>query len=227
MDSVIMQIESGAGGDEASDWAGMLLRMYARWVECAGRELKVLDRQDGEGCGVRRATFAISGDGAYEVLRGEAGVHRLVRVSPFDGEGRRHTSFAAVWVWGEPADADMAGMIDIQSDDLEIRTWRPSGLGGGDLRSPAVRIRHIPTGIVVDASGEISQHKNKAAALRILRARLYGRMAVGGGEIGEDVVRSYVFDPYECVKDHRTGMESGDVACVLDGGIDVFLGARS
>ncbi len=234
INNAIVTIHSGAGGTEAQDWADMLLRMYLRWCERQGFEVRMLDLMPGEEAGVKSATFLVKGQFAYGYLKSEAGVHRLVRISPFDASGRRHTSFASVFVVPELDES-----IDVQIDekDLRIDTYRASGAGGQHVNktSSAVRITHIPTGIVVQCQNERSQHKNKAIAMKILKARLYElerekrnqekqRLHDQKKDIGwGSQIRSYVMHPYQMVKDHRTGIETGNVNDVMDGNIDRFI----
>lgn len=234
--NAIVTIHSGAGGTEAQDWADMLLRMYLRWCERHGFKVQMLDLMPGEEAGIKSATFLVQGDFAFGRLKSEAGVHRLVRISPFDASGRRHTSFASVFVVPELDDS-----IDIEIDekDLRIDTYRASGAGGQHVNktSSAVRITHIPTGIVVQCQNERSQHKNKAIALKILKGRLYQlekakreeekqKLHDQKKEIGfGSQIRSYVLHPYQMVKDHRTSVETGNVNDVLDGNIDRFVEA--
>lgn len=234
--SAILSINSGAGGTESQDWAEMLLRMYARWAERRGYATELLDRQDGEEAGIKSATLAIRGPHAYGWLHGETGVHRLVRISPFDAQARRHTSFASVDVVPE-VDDDL--VIDIQDRDLRIDVFRASGAGGQHVNrtESAVRITHLPTGIVVQCQNERSQHKNRATAMKILRSRLYElelrkrqeEQAKREGEKKEiawgSQIRSYVLQPYRMVKDHRTGETVGDAEAVLDGKLEPFLEA--
>jgi peptide chain release factor 2 len=234
--NVIVSINAGAGGTEAQDWAEMLLRMYLRWTERRGFSTEIVDILVGEEAGVKNVTFQVKGEYAYGHLKAEAGIHRLVRISPFDAGKRRHTSFASVFVYPETPD-DV--VIDIDEDDLRIDTFRSSGAGGQHVNKTdsAVRITHLPTGIVVQCQNERSQHKNKATAMKILRARLYelemrkraekmealhkGKKDIAWGH----QIRSYVLHPYRLVKDHRTGVERGDAESVLDGDIDVFIEA--
>jgi len=232
----LVTINPGAGGTESQDWAEMLLRMYARWAEQNGYETELLDRLEGEEAGIKSATLAIRGPHAYGYLKGETGVHRLVRISPFDSQSRRHTSFASVSVYPE-VDEDVH--IEIDDKDLRIDTYRSSGAGGQHVNKTesAVRITHMPSGIVVSCQNERSQHKNRATAMRILRARLYDletrkreeEAAERAGEKKEiawgNQIRSYVLQPYRMVKDHRTGAEVGDADRVLDGWIDPFIEA--
>jgi peptide chain release factor 2 len=234
--NAILTIHPGAGGLEAQDWAEMLLRMYLRWAERRGFKTEVLDLQPGEGAGIKSATVAIEGPYAYGYLKAEVGVHRLVRISPFDANARRHTSFASVFVY-----PDLGEDIEVEIDekDLRIDTFRASGAGGQHVNKTdsAVRITHIPTGIVVTCQNERSQHKNKSMAMRILRARLYeleqkkrqeqiAELAESQREIAwGNQIRSYVLQPYRLVKDHRTGVEIGNADAVLDGAIDPFIEA--
>ena len=234
--NAIVTIHPGAGGTESQDWAEMLLRMYLRWAERRGFRTEVIDLQPGEEAGIKSATFTVQGDYAYGLLSAEAGVHRLVRISPFDQNARRHTSFASVYVWPElPDDVE----VEIDEKDLRIDTFRSSGRGGQhvNVTDSAVRITHLPTGIVVSCQNERSQHRNREAAMKVLRARLYdlrmkeqqARLAQLGGEKKEiafgSQIRSYILHPYRLVKDHRTREEAGDVDRVLDGDIDQFIKA--
>jgi peptide chain release factor 2 len=234
--SALVAIHPGAGGTESQDWAEMLLRMYLRWAEKRGFESELLDRLEGEEAGIKSATFAVRGDYAYGYLHGESGVHRLVRISPFDAASRRHTSFASVYVYPE-VDDDVE--IEIVASDLRVDTYRASGAGGQHVNKTesAVRFTHLPSGIVVSCQNERSQHKNRATALKILRARLYDleiskREAEAAIKEGnkKDIawgsqIRSYVLQPYRMVKDHRTAVEMGDADRVLDGDIDSFIEA--
>ncbi len=231
-----LMIHSGAGGTEACDWAEMLLRMYKMWADRRKYKYEIVDIQYGEEAGIRSATMLIKGKYAYGYLKGEAGVHRLVRISPFDANRRRHTSFASVDVIPEVED-DIK--VEINEKDLKIETFRASGPGGQhvNVTDSAVRITHIPTGIVVSCQKERSQHQNRATAMKILRARLYqyykeqkekelrerekSKMRIEWGS----QIRSYVFHPYVMVKDHRTGFETGNGKAVLDGEIDDFINA--
>ena len=232
--NAIVTIHPGAGGTESQDWAEMLVRMYVRWSERQGFKREVLDLQPGEEAGIKSATFAVNGEYAYGMLLAEAGVHRLVRISPYDQAARRHTSFASVYVWPElPEDVD----VDIDEKDLRVDTYRSSGAGGQhvNVTDSAIRITHIPTGIVVSCQNERSQHKNRAQAMRVLKARLFdmkmkeqqARLEQLGGEKKEiafgSQIRSYVLHPYQLVKDHRTKTEIGDVNRVLDGDIGTFI----
>jgi len=234
--NAIVTIHAGAGGTEAQDWADMLLRMYLRWCEGRGFSITMLDQMPGEEAGIKGATFLVKGPYAYGYLKAEAGVHRLVRISPFDASGRRHTSFASVFVVPEIDDT-----IDIEINDKDIRvdTYRASGAGGQHVNktSSAVRITHLPTGIVVQCQNERSQHKNRAIAMKILKARLYQRELARREEEKQKLhsdkkeiafgsqIRSYILQPYQLVKDHRTGVETGNVKEVLDGSIDPFIEA--
>lgn len=232
----IVSINAGAGGTEAQDWAEMLLRMYLRWTEKKTFTTEILDLQTGEEAGIKSATFTASGRNAYGLLKAEMGIHRLVRISPFDASGRRHTSFAAVLVYPQVED-DI--VIDIKPTDLRIDTFRASGAGGQHVNktSSAVRITHLPSGIVVQCQNEKSQHRNKDMAVKVLRARLYQQEQERRAEKFqqmhdslEDIawgsqIRSYVLQPYRLVKDHRTQVEKGNVEAVLDGDLDEFIEA--
>ncbi len=232
--NAIVTIHPGAGGVESQDWAEMLLRMYLKWAERRGFRREVLDYQPGDEAGLKSATLTVSGENAFGLLSAEAGVHRLVRISPFDQAARRHTSFASVYVWPEVEDdAD----VEIEDKDLRIDTYRSSGAGGQhvNVTDSAVRITHLPTGIVVSCQNERSQHKNKDVAMKVLRARLADLQEkaqqarldqIGGAK--KDIafgsqIRSYVLQPYQMIKDHRTKMEVGDVNRVLDGDLDGFI----
>jgi peptide chain release factor 2 len=233
--NAIVTIHPGAGGTESQDWAHMLLKMYLKWAEKKGLKREVIDFQDGDEAGIKSATLLFSGENAYGLLSAEAGVHRLVRISPFDQAARRHTSFASVFVWPElPEDVD----IDIDEKDLRIDTYRSSGAGGQhvNVTDSAVRITHLPTGIVVSCQNERSQHKNRAQAMKVLKARLFDRKMKEQQEKLEQIggekrdiafgsqIRSYVLQPYQMIKDHRTKMEVGDVNRVLEGGdLDAFI----
>jgi peptide chain release factor 2 len=232
--NAIVTIHPGAGGTESQDWAEMLLRMYLRWAERRGLKTDVVDLQPAEEAGIKSATVEVKGDYAYGLLLAEAGVHRLVRISPFDQAARRHTSFASVYVWPElPDDVD----VEIDEKDLRIDTFRSSGRGGQhvNVTDSAVRITHLPTGIVTQCQNERSQHRNRDAAMRVLKARLFdlkmkeqqAKLDQLGGE-KKDIafgsqIRSYVLHPYQLVKDHRTKEGRGDVDRVLDGDIDPFI----
>jgi len=234
--SAILELHPGAGGTESQDWAEMLLRMYTRWAESSGYKVETLDYLPGEEAGVKSVTLLIKGVNAYGYLKAEKGVHRLVRISPFDASGRRHTSFVSVNVMPE-VDNDVE--VEIRSDEIKIDTYRSSGAGGQHVNTTdsAVRITHIPTGIVVTCQSERSQIKNREKAMKILKARLYERklqeqqqelQALKGEqtEIGwGNQIRSYVFHPYSLVKDHRTQVEVGNVQAVMDGEIDPFIEA--
>ena len=232
--NAIVTIHPGAGGTESQDWAEMLLRMYLKWSERRGFRREVIDYQPGEEAGLKSVTFMLTGDYAFGLMAAEAGVHRLVRISPFDQAARRHTSFASVFVWPElPEDVD----IDIEEKDLRIDTYRSSGAGGQhvNVTDSAVRITHLPTGIVVSCQNERSQHKNRSQAMKVLKARLFDlkvkeqasklqQIAGAKKEIGfGSQIRSYVLQPYQMIKDHRTKMEVGDVNRVLDGDLDPFI----
>lgn len=234
--NAILNIHPGAGGTESQDWASMLLRMYIRWGEIRGYQVQIIDSNPGEEAGISRATIAVNGPYAYGYLSAEAGVHRLVRISPFDANKRRHTSFASVFVY---PDIEENIDIKIEDKDLKIDTYRAGGPGGQhvNVTDSAVRITHIPTGIVVQCQNERSQFRNRDVAMKVLRARLYefykeqqqeklqeiedAKMEIGFGS----QIRSYVLAPYRMVKDHRTKHETGDVDRVLDGDIDDFIKA--
>ena len=232
--NAIVSINAGAGGTEAQDWAEMLFRMYARWIERRGFKFELIDFQPGDEAGIKGATFTASGDNAYGYLKSEIGVHRLVRISPFNASGKRHTSFASVFVYPE-LDAEI--VVDIDDKDLRIDVFRASGAGGQHVNktSSAVRITHLPTGIVVQCQQEKSQHRNKDLAMKVLKARLYQLEQKKQNEklqelhdSKEDIawgsqIRSYVLHPYQMVKDHRINLDVGNVNDVLDGGIDPFI----
>ena len=231
-----VEIHAGAGGTESQDWAEMLVRMYHRWSEATGYLVAWVQETPGEEAGVKSATLRVSGNNAYGWLKTESGVHRLVRISPFDSSARRHTSFASVWVY--PVVEDTIE-IEILDKDLRIDTYRASGAGGQHVNrtDSAVRITHIPTEIVVQCQADRSQHKNRAAAMSMLKARLYQRELEmrdaerqAAHEAKEDIgwghqIRSYVLHPYQMVKDLRTGVETGNTSAVLDGGLDDFMAA--
>jgi len=231
-----LEVHAGAGGTESQDWAEMLLRMYTRWAEQSGYKVQILEYHDGEEAGIKSATLEISGPNAYGWLKTESGVHRLVRISPFDSQARRHTSFASVWVY--PV-VDDAIKIEIDEKDVRIDTYRASGKGGQHVNTTdsAIRLTHIPTGIAVACQSERSQHKNRATAWKMLRARLYEqeiekREAAAAAESASKTdigwghqIRSYVLQPYQLVKDLRTGVESTDPQRVLDGDLLPFMEA--
>jgi peptide chain release factor 2 len=234
--NAIVTIHPGAGGTESQDWAEMLLRMYTKWSERRGFKREVFDYQPGEQAGIKSATLSFMGDYAYGLMAAEAGVHRLVRISPFDQDKRRHTSFASVFVWPElPEDVD----VEIDEKDLRIDTYRSSGAGGQhvNVTDSAVRITHLPTGIVVSCQNERSQHKNRAQAMKVLKSRLFdvkvkeqaAKLEQIGGEKRDiafgSQIRSYVLQPYQMVKDHRTKVEVGDPSRILDGDVDGFIKA--
>ena len=233
-DNAILSLHAGAGGTESCDWAQMLFRMYSKWADSRGYELVVLDSLDGDEAGIKSITFQINGENAYGYLKSEKGVHRLVRISPFNAAGKRQTSFVSCDVMPDiEEDLD----IEINEDDLRIDTYRSSGAGGQHINktSSAIRITHLPTGIVVQCQNERSQHQNKAKARQMLKAKLYllkeqenAEKAAGiRGEVTEigwgNQIRSYVMQPYTMVKDHRTGVETGNVDSVMDGKIDLFI----
>jgi peptide chain release factor 2 len=229
-----LSVQAGAGGTESCDWAAMLLRMYVRWAEREGYDVEVIDRLDGEETGIKSATVLVKGDWAYGYLKAEAGVHRLVRLSPFDAQNRRQTSFAAVEVSPEMEDAEA---MTIRSEDLRVDTYRAGGAGGQHVNKTdsAIRLTHVPTGIVVACQSERSQHKNRNTAMKMLKARLVSRAeaereATLAGLAGEQheigwgrQIRSYVLHPYQMVKDHRTEHETGNTTAVLDGDIQEFI----
>jgi peptide chain release factor 2 len=233
--NAIVTIHPGAGGTEAQDWAEMLLRMYLRWAERKGYETEILDFLEGDEAGIKSVTFMVQGDYAYGYMRAEVGIHRLVRISPFDASKRRHTSFASVFVYPEVEDIE----VEIDEKDLRIDTYRASGAGGQHVNKTdsAVRITHMPTGIVVQCQNEKSQHRNKATAMMILRARLYEYYQRQQSEKMEELhdgkkeiawgsqIRSYVLQPYRLVKDHRTGIDIGNVEAVLGGELEPFIEA--
>lgn len=234
--SAILTIHPGAGGTESQDWAEMLLRMYLRWAERNGYQSVVTDRLEGEGAGIKSATVEVNGENAYGMLQSEVGVHRLVRISPFDANARRHTSFASVFVYPQ---VDDEIKIDIRPEDLRVDTFRASGAGGQHVNrtDSAIRMTHLPTGIVVQCQNERSQHKNRASALKQLRARLYEfelekkreeerkledtKLEINFGS----QIRSYVLAPYRLIKDHRTKLAIGDVDRVLEGDLQDLIHA--
>ncbi|HUG02256.1 MAG TPA: peptide chain release factor 2 [Longimicrobiales bacterium] len=232
----LLTIHPGAGGTESQDWAEMLLRMYTRWAEASGHQVELLDLLEAEEAGIKSATLEVRGDHAYGYLKAEKGIHRLVRISPFDSQGRRHTSFASVFVY--PVVDDEID-IEIEDKDLRIDTYRASGAGGQHVNktSSAVRITHVPTGVVVSCQQERSQHKNRATAMKMLKAALYQRELEAREEERQVVeaektqiawgnqIRSYVFQPYTMVTDHRTELKVGDVQRVMDGDLDRFIEA--
>ena len=234
--SALLTVHPGAGGLESQDWAEMLTRMYTRWAERRGYTVTVLDLQPGDEAGIKSATLEVSGEDAYGYLRAEKGVHRLVRISPFDAQSRRHTSFASVFVYPQ---VDDEIEIEIDDSDLRVDTFRASGAGGQHVNKTdsAIRITHLPTGIVVSCQQERSQHKNRATAMKMLKAGLYERaleekekekakIEATKTEIGwGNQIRSYVFQPYTMVNDHRTELKIGDVNKVMDGDIDPFIEA--
>ena len=234
--NAILAINAGAGGTEAQDWVEMLFRMYSRWADSKEMEIQVIDYLAGEEAGIKNVTFAVRGPYAYGYLKAEHGIHRMVRISPFDATGRRHTSFASVSVLPE-VDTDIT--IEIEEKDLRIDTYRASGPGGQHVNktSSAVRITHIPTGIVVQCQNEKSQHRNKDMAMKVLRAKLYEMEKKKLEQQKHDIhdaqsdiawgsqIRSYVFNPYRMVKDHRTNVEVGNLESVMDGNLDPFIDA--
>lgn len=235
MDAII-SIHAGAGGTEAQDWVEMLLRMYLRWAEKKKFITKVIDLQPGDEAGIKSVSFTLEGPYAYGYAKAEIGIHRLVRISPFDAGARRHTSFASVFVYPE---IDDEIKIEINDDDLRIDTFRAGGKGGQHVNKTdsAVRITHLPTGIVVQCQNERSQHKNKAMAMKYLKSRLYEReLQIKNEKLSEEnkskkdiawgsQIRSYILHPYKMVKDHRTNLEIGDAGRVMDGDIDEFIQA--
>ncbi len=234
--AAILTVHPGAGGTESQDWAEMLLRMYLRWAERHGLEAVVTDRLEGEGAGIKSATVEINGENAYGLLQSEIGVHRLVRISPFDANARRHTSFASVFIYPQ-IDDDIK--IEVKPEDLRVDTFRAGGAGGQHVNrtDSAIRMTHLPTGIVVQCQNERSQHKNRASAMKQLKARLYehemAKRRVEQDKLEEskaDInfgsqIRSYVLAPYRMIKDHRTKLSIGDVDRVLDGDLEQLLHA--
>ena len=234
--NAILTIHAGAGGTEAQDWAEILLRMYLRWAEKRSYKTQILDFQPGEEAGIKSATVEMEGEYAFGYARAESGIHRLVRISPFDAAARRHTSFASVFVYPEVGDEIV---IDIDEKDLRIDTYRSSGKGGQHVNKTdsAVRITHLPTGIVVQCQNERSQHKNKAMALKVLRSRIYEMKLQEQSDKMDELhktkkdiawgsqIRSYVLHPYKMIKDHRTNLEVGNTQKILDGDLDEFIEA--
>jgi peptide chain release factor 2 len=234
--NAIVSIHAGAGGTEAQDWSEMMLRMYLRWAEKRGFKTELVDILQGEEAGVKSVTFIVNGDYAYGYLKAEIGIHRLVRISPFDANARRHTSFASLFVYPDIED-DV--VIEIDDKDLRVDTFRASGAGGQHVNKTdsAVRITHLPSGIVVQCQNERSQHMNRATAMKLLKARLYEKeMEEREKELDKinaskkqiawgSQIRSYILQPYQMVKDHRTGKEMGNVDAVLDGELDGFIEA--
>ena len=235
-DNAIIKLNAGAGGTEACDWCGMLYRMYTRWAEKKGFSVEVLDYLDGEEAGIKSVTFQVNGENAYGYLKSEKGVHRLVRISPFNAAGKRQTSFVSCDVM---PDIDKEIDVEVRDEDIRIDTYRSSGAGGQHINktSSAIRITHIPTGIVVQCQNERSQFQNKDKAMQMLKAKLYllkqqeNEEKISGirGEVKDiawgNQIRSYVLQPYTMVKDHRTGASSGNAGAVLDGDIDLFISA--
>ena len=235
-DNAIVSINAGAGGTEAQDWSEMLLRMYLRWAEKRGYKSEIIDILAGEEAGIKNVTFMVSGEYAYGYIKAEIGIHRLVRISPFDTGRRRHTSFASVFVFPEISEEIV---VEIDEADLRIDTFRSSGAGGQHVNKTdsAVRITHIPTGIVAQCQNERSQHKNRAMAMKVLRAKIYEKELQEKAEKERELyaskkeiawgsqIRSYIMHPYKMVKDHRTGVTIGDVEGVLDGTLDPFIEA--
>ena len=234
--NAILKLNAGAGGTESCDWCSMLYRMYTRWAERKGFSIEVLDYLDGDEAGIKSVTFQVNGENAYGYLKSEKGVHRLVRISPFNAQGKRQTSFVSLDVMPD-IEEDMD--VDINEDDLRIDTYRSSGAGGQHINktSSAIRITHLPTGIVVQCQNERSQFQNKDKAMQMLKAKLYllkqeenaEKLSDIRGEVKEigwgNQIRSYVLQPYTMVKDHRTGEESGNADAVLDGALDPFINA--
>ena len=233
-DNAILKLNAGAGGTESCDWASMLYRMYTRWAEKKGFSIEVLDYLDGEEAGIKSVTFQVNGENAYGYLKSEKGVHRLVRISPFNAQGKRQTSFVSLDVMPD-IEEDLE--VEIDDKDLRIDTYRSSGAGGQHINktSSAIRITHLPTGIVVQCQNERSQHMNKDKAMQMLKSKLYmlkqeanaEKLSDIRGEVTEigwgNQIRSYVFQPYTMVKDHRTSVESGNVDAVMDGALDPFI----
>jgi len=234
--NAIMAINAGAGGTEAQDWVEMLLRMYSRWAETRGFKVVIIDQLPGDEAGIKNVTITISGTYAYGYAKAETGIHRLVRISPFDASGKRHTSFASVFVSPE---VDDSIVIEISENDLRVDTYRSTGAGGQHVNKTdsAVRLTHLPTGIVVQCQNERSQHKNKAMAMKLLRSRLFEMKTREQREKSKAInkskkdiawgsqIRSYILHPYKLVKDHRSGLEIGNAQKVLDGDIDALIEA--
>lgn len=232
--NAIVSINAGAGGTEAQDWAEMLFRMYSRWIERQGYKFELIDFQPGDEAGIKSVTFTAVGENAYGYLKTEIGVHRLVRISPFNASGKRHTSFASVFVYPE---LDSKIVVDIDEKDLRIDVFRASGAGGQHVNktSSAIRITHLPSGIVVQCQQEKSQHRNRDLALKVLKSRLYQQEKDKQDEKKQELhdskediawgsqIRSYILHPYQMVKDHRINLDVGNVNDVLDGGIDPFI----
>jgi len=234
--NAMLSINAGAGGTEAQDWTDMLLRMFLRWCEQQKFSTEILDMQPGDEAGVKSVTFMVKGQNVYGFLRSEMGIHRLVRISPFDTSGRRHTSFASVFVFPE-LDDDIE--VEINEKDLRVDTYRASGAGGQHINktSSAIRITHLPTGIVVQCQNQRSQHRNKETAMKMLKSRLYDHEQALQKQQHDEIsgekkeigwgsqIRSYVMHPYRMVKDHRTGEETGNIEAVMDGALDPFIKA--
>jgi peptide chain release factor 2 len=232
--NAIVSINAGAGGTEAQDWAEMLFRMYSRWIENKNFKINLIDLQPGDEAGIKSVTFSANGEYAYGYLKAEIGVHRLVRISPFNASGKRHTSFASVFVFPE---LDNEIVVDIEDKDLRIDTFRASGAGGQHVNktSSAIRVTHLPTGIVVQCQQEKSQHRNRDLAIKVLKARLYQSEKRKQDEKLQEMhdskddiawgsqIRSYVLHPYQMAKDHRTHIDIGNVSSVLDGNLDPFI----
>ena len=232
--NAIVSINAGAGGTEAQDWAEMLFRMYSRWVERKGYKSELIDFQPGDEAGIKGVTFTAGGKNAFGYLKSESGVHRLVRISPFNASGKRHTSFASVFVYPE---LDSEIIVDIDDKDIRVDVYRASGAGGQHVNKTdsAVRITHLPSGIVAQCQNERSQHKNKAMAMKVLKARLYEHQKEEHDKKMDELhsnkkqiawgsqIRSYIMQPYRMVKDHRTNKETGNVESVLNGNLDDFI----
>ena len=234
INNAFVNINAGAGGTEAQDWVEMLLRMYLRWTEKKNFKTEIIEILTGDEAGIKNVTFSVVGDYSYGYLKAEVGIHRLVRISPFDAGKRRHTSFASIFVYPDIEDEIV---VEIDESDLRIDTFRSSGAGGQHVNKTdsAVRITHLPTGIVAQCQNERSQHKNKAMAMKVLKARLYEHQQKEQSKMMEELhsskkqiawgsqIRSYIMQPYRMVKDHRTNKEAGNVEAVLDGDIDGFI----